>query len=45
VVVTWTDERRRAARSDPGSDFYEELLVNPVLLTFARQRGAWTAAG
>ena len=25
--------------SDASSDFYEELLVNPTLLTLARQRG------
>jgi hypothetical protein len=31
--------------SDPGSDFFEELLVNPTLLTLARQRGNLDCGG
>jgi hypothetical protein len=31
--------------SDAGSDFYEELLVNPALLTLARQRGGLDCGG
>ena len=31
--------------SDEGSDFYEELLVNPTLLTIARQRGDLDCGG
>jgi hypothetical protein len=34
-----------AAASDPGSDFFEELLVNPALLTLARQRGELDCGG
>jgi hypothetical protein len=34
-----------ADASDPGSDFYEELLVNPTLLTLARQRGDLDCGG
>src|SRR5262245_11989902 len=34
-----------ADASDPGSDFYEELLVNPALLTLARQRGELDCGG
>lgn len=33
------------APSDSGSDFYEELLVNPTLLTLARQRGDLDCGG
>jgi hypothetical protein len=33
------------APSDKGSDFYEELLVNPALLTLARQRGDLDCGG
>ena len=35
----------RRAPSDQGSDFYEELLVNPALLTLARQRGDLDCGG
>jgi hypothetical protein len=31
--------------SDAGSDFFEELLVNPALLTLARQRGDLDCGG
>lgn len=31
--------------SDEDSDFYEELLVNPTLLTIARQRGELDCGG
>jgi hypothetical protein len=31
--------------SDSGSDFYEELLVNPTLLNLARQRGELDCGG
>ncbi len=31
--------------SDASSDFYEELLVNPTLLTVARQRGELDCGG
>lgn len=31
--------------SSSGSDFYEELLVNPTLLTLARQRGDLDCGG
>ncbi len=31
--------------SDPGSDFFEELIVNPALLTLARQRGDLDCGG
>ena len=31
--------------SDAGSDFFEELLVNPTLLTLARQRGDLDCGG
>jgi len=31
--------------SGPGSDFFEELLVNPALLTLARQRGELDCGG
>ena len=31
--------------SDAGSDFYEELLVNPTLLTIASQRGDLDCGG
>jgi hypothetical protein len=31
--------------SDKGSDFFEELLVNPTLLTIARQRGELDCGG
>jgi hypothetical protein len=34
-----------ANASDAGSDFYEELLVNPTLLTLARQRGELDCGG
>src|SRR5881409_3915859 len=34
-----------AGASDPGSDFFEELLVNPALLTLARQRGDLDCGG
>ena len=34
-----------AAPSDETSDFFEELLVNPVLLTLARQRGELDCGG
>jgi hypothetical protein len=34
-----------ADASDPGSDFYEELLVNPALLMLARQRGELDCGG
>ena len=34
-----------AAPSDAGSDFFEELLVNPVLITLARQRGELDCGG
>ena len=33
------------APSGSGSDFYEELLVNPTLLTLARQRGDLDCGG
>jgi hypothetical protein len=33
------------AASDVGSDFFEELLVNPALLTLARQRGELDCGG
>jgi hypothetical protein len=33
-----------ADASDAGSDFFEELLVNPTLLTLARQRGTSRSA-
>ena len=31
--------------SEAGSDFFEELLVNPTLLTLARQRGELDCGG
>jgi hypothetical protein len=34
-----------AHASDAGSDFYEELLVNPTLLALARQRGDLDCGG
>jgi hypothetical protein len=34
-----------ADASDAGSDFFEELLVNPTLLTLARQRGELDCGG
>jgi hypothetical protein len=34
-----------ANASDTGSDFFEELLVNPTLLTLARQRGELDCGG
>jgi hypothetical protein len=34
-----------AEASDAGSDFFEELLVNPTLLTLARQRGDLDCGG
>lgn len=34
-----------ANASDSGSDFFEELLVNPTLLTLARQRGELDCGG
>jgi len=34
-----------AGASDAGSDFFEELLVNPTLLTLARQRGDLDCGG
>jgi hypothetical protein len=34
-----------ANASDAGSDFFEELLVNPTLLTLARQRGELDCGG
>jgi hypothetical protein len=34
-----------ADASDAGSDFFEELLVNPALLTLARQRGELDCGG
>jgi hypothetical protein len=34
-----------AAASDAGSDFFEELLVNPTLLALARQRGDLDCGG
>jgi hypothetical protein len=34
-----------ADASDAGSDFFEELLVNPALLTLARQRGDLDCGG
>jgi len=33
------------AASSQGSDFFEELLVNPTLLTLARQRGELDCGG
>ena len=34
-----------AGASSQGSDFFEELLVNPTLLTLARQRGELDCGG
>jgi hypothetical protein len=34
-----------AGASEQGSDFYEELLVNPTLLTLTRQRGELDCGG
>ena len=34
-----------AGESDESSDFFEELLVNPTLLTLARQRGELDCGG
>lgn len=34
-----------ADASDVGTDFFEELLVNPALLTLARQRGELDCGG
>ena len=34
-----------ANASDAGSDFFEELLVNPTLITLARQRGELDCGG
>ena len=34
-----------ADASDAGSDFFEELLVNPTLLALARQRGELDCGG
>ena len=34
-----------AHASDAGTDFFEELLVNPALLTLARQRGELDCGG
>ena len=34
-----------AGASSEGSDFFEELLVNPTLLTLARQRGELDCGG
>ena len=34
-----------ADASDAGSDFFEELLVNPTLLTLTRQRGELDCGG
>jgi hypothetical protein len=34
-----------ANASEAGSDFFEELLVNPTLLTLARQRGELDCGG
>src|SRR6185503_2170080 len=34
-----------ADASDTSSDFFEELLVNPTLLTLARQRGELDCGG
>ena len=34
-----------ANASEAGSDFFEELLVNPTLLTLARQRGGLDCGG
>jgi hypothetical protein len=34
-----------AGASDTSSDFFEELLVNPTLLTLARQRGELDCGG
>jgi hypothetical protein len=34
-----------AGASDAGSDFFEELLVNPTLLTLARRRGDLDCGG
>ena len=42
------DARQRGGLSDASSaesDFYEELLVNPTLLTLARQRGELDCGG
>jgi hypothetical protein len=44
-VVSTAQRDDVQAPSDPGSDFYEELLVNPALLTLARQRGDLDCGG
>jgi len=43
--VRTTQRAGVAAPSESGSDFYEELLVNPTLLTLARQRGELDCGG
>lgn len=43
--VETTEQEGVAQASDPGSDFFEELLVNPALLTLACQRGELDCGG
>jgi hypothetical protein len=43
--VDLLERKGLANASDAGSDFFEELLVNPTLLTLARQRGELDCGG
>lgn len=43
--ITTAQREGVQAPSASGSDFYEELLVNPALLTLARQRGNLDCGG
>lgn len=43
--ITTAQREGVQAPSESGSDFYEELLVNPALLTLARQRGNLDCGG
>lgn len=44
-TIEMTQRERLEGASDTGSDFFEELLVNPTLLTLARQRGDLDCGG
>jgi hypothetical protein len=43
--ITTTQRQGVARASEQGSDFYEELVVNPTLLTLTRQRGELDCGG
>jgi hypothetical protein len=43
--ISTTQRPGVAGASEQGSDFYEELVVNPTLLTLTRQRGELDCGG